>query len=337
MGLEKWGRALAGFGAGMQGQGGQFLQQLQESDARANAQKLGADLAAGNIDQAQYLKGLAATNPEIYSKLALSQMGVDQPASVKEWLFRENQIPADRKDEYTNFRRNPQWLNTGGAFVNPNNGGNIPITPSPSEMPAFKKEQARAESEGKVEGSGDITPREKKEGGQETVSTIINKMRNDYNTLNKMNSMVSTKRGALENLSIASRTSPLGQFFGAKTGTEEQTIRDNIKNSIPRLMTSIKNSTGMSAQEINSIPEMQLLKDSVTNPNQSIETVTDTLAQLEKLYAGSKVTSKTNEDLYNTDKLTGAEKAVDALEKNKPTTKIIGDKTYTFKNGKWYE
>ena len=145
------GRGLAGFGEGYQGRGTEYLQGLQQADARANLAKLGQDMAAGNIDQQQYLKGLAAYNPEIYSKLALTQMGVDAPADVKSWNYM-NQLPSDQQQAFRDFRRQQQWLNTGGAFVNPNTGGAIPVTPKPEDMPDFKAQQAEASSGGRIRG-----------------------------------------------------------------------------------------------------------------------------------------------------------------------------------------
>jgi len=80
--LEDIGNVLAGFGAGVQGTGTQFLQGLQDRNANSNLMDLGSDLANGNIDQAQYLKSIAQYSPETYNKMLTTQMQAT-PAAVK--------------------------------------------------------------------------------------------------------------------------------------------------------------------------------------------------------------------------------------------------------------
>lgn len=149
--LDKVANALLGFSAGVQGQAPQFLQQLREREKQTNLAQLGQDMAAGKIDQAQYLKNLAQYDPTTYGKLALAQIGVDQPADVRSWLYRNN-LPTEQQAQFDSFRRAPQWLNTGGAFVNPATNNAIPVTPKPEEMPTFKGAQAEATAGGKVKG-----------------------------------------------------------------------------------------------------------------------------------------------------------------------------------------
>lgn len=136
-------------------------------------------------------------------------------------------------------------------------------------------------------GSGEITDIEKRDTGQNRLSSIINDMRANYNKLDAMNAITSEKRTPEENLKISAfNTSNMAQALRGRAAAPDQVVRQTIKNQIPRLMTSIKSATGMSAQEVNSIPEMQLLKDSVTNPKQPIETVMETLNSLERDYGG---------------------------------------------------
>lgn len=170
--FQQFANALAGFGAGIQGQGPQFLQGLREQQSNEALKQLGGELASGNIDQGEYLKRLGATNPEIYSKMALSQFGIDQPADVKSWMYRNN-LPPERQAEFDQFRRAPQWLNAGGSFVNPNTGGAIPVTPKPEELPDFKKNQAAATTAGNLE-SKTIT--EAKAGLPEFLATANNQL-----------------------------------------------------------------------------------------------------------------------------------------------------------------
>lgn len=398
MDLQTIGRALAGFGAGVQGNGVQFLQGMREQDANANLMKLGQSLANGDIDQTQYLKGIAQYSPELYGKMQLTRMSNQAPAALQN--FEKVQAlkaagdsalqQGDRNvaQQFYNQANNLMSIIRGPAYgvdtfqlppatqpapVQP--GATQPINPTDTfvsasepaptgvnpiaqqlaanaaakkgaetqaqknvelnmnpqiteadkraEQNVIKETAADIEAE-KKKGAGDITPVQKKESGQENISTVIDKMLEEYGKLDKMGAIVSTKRKPLENLAISVRTSGMGQALGQKIGAEEQTIRDNVKNAIPRLMTSIKNATGMSAQEVNSIPEMQLLKESVSSPTQSIETVTDTLATLKSLY-GSKKTEKTEK----TENKTSTFKEGQIATNPKTGEKII------FKEGKW--
>lgn len=81
-GIKSIGNVLGGFGAGIQGQGTQYLQGLQERNANTDLQGLGQQLANGTIDQGQYLKSVAQYSPETYNKMITAQMQ-STPAAVK--------------------------------------------------------------------------------------------------------------------------------------------------------------------------------------------------------------------------------------------------------------
>lgn len=83
MDLQKIGLALSGFGAGVQGQGTQFLQQLQEQKKNEALSNLGNQYAQGQIDQTQYLKGLAKYDPTLYGKMALANVQQGTPAVLQ--------------------------------------------------------------------------------------------------------------------------------------------------------------------------------------------------------------------------------------------------------------
>ena len=136
-------------------------------------------------------------------------------------------------------------------------------------------------------GQGEIPEIDKQAKGKVQFSTIADEMRNDYQKLNDMGALISNKRPIMDNISAAARASGLGQVIGRMTGSQEQTYRDQIKNNIPRIMSSIINASGMSAKQVDSIPEMKLLKESVTDPKQSMETINSTLGRLVTLYGNS--------------------------------------------------
>jgi copper chaperone CopZ len=57
-----------------------------------------------------------------------------------------------------------------------------------------------------------------------------------------------------------------------------------VQSNARFLLTAIKNATGMSAQEMNSIPELQALQEAVTKPTQSIQSIRNIIANVDKLY-----------------------------------------------------
>jgi hypothetical protein len=124
-------------------------------------------------------------------------------------------------------------------------------------------------------------------------------MRGEYEKLDKLQAIPSSRYGAGKNLEISTRASSAGQALGSKAATPEQVIRGNIKNSIPRLMSAISSASGMSAKQMDSIPEMQLLKESVSDPKQPIETVLKTLDDLENLYGVGGADSVTKIEVPN--------------------------------------
>lgn len=68
---------LSKIGLGLQGN--QAVQNYQQG---YNLQKLGSDLASGNIDQSQYLKNIAQYSPDTYNKIVTAQIQ-GTPAAVK--------------------------------------------------------------------------------------------------------------------------------------------------------------------------------------------------------------------------------------------------------------
>lgn len=74
--LNSIGDALRAFGAGTEGKGDEFL-------ANANLAKLVQDMPGDNLDQAQYLKGLAQYNPEMYGKMQLAQISNGRPSVLQ--------------------------------------------------------------------------------------------------------------------------------------------------------------------------------------------------------------------------------------------------------------
>lgn len=120
--------------------------------------------------------------------------------------------------------------------------------------------------------------------GKSDVTQILGTLLKDYNSLEEMKAIPSENRSVAENIPAYLGATALGQEAGKAVGTKAQTLRTNVQSNARFLLTAIKNATGMSAQEMNSIPELQALQEAVTKPTQSIESVRDIIANVDKLY-----------------------------------------------------
>ena len=97
--------------------------------------------------------------------------------------------------------------------------------------------------------------------------------------------MPSSENAGSENVLASTRSTELGQEVERFVGTKAQTQRDNISNSKFRLVRHIASITGASSKTMDSNKELQNWLDALTNPRQSIETVRETLGQLDAVIA----------------------------------------------------
>jgi len=116
----------------------------------------------------------------------------------------------------------------------------------------------------------------------EGLRSTLESLRGYYSALNESGGIVSTERGGGENLIASAGASLPGRVLGRTFGSRDQTQRDNIQTAIPMIVASLKDLTGMSAQQMNSNVELQLFLNTVSAPDQSIETVTEALARFER-------------------------------------------------------
>lgn len=122
-----------------------------------------------------------------------------------------------------------------------------------------------------------------KEGVDGTLSRILAQ----YDILAKEKGIVSAKNTAAQNIG-ARLSTQFGPTVGRSVGTKSQTARDTIANLRQALLADIKAATGMSSKAIDSNVELKSFLDSLGDPDQSIETIKNTLAELSIKYgAGS--------------------------------------------------
>jgi hypothetical protein len=160
------------------------------------------------------------------------------------------------------------------------------VAPAPAQAPVgtpAQQAKAQAQSEAKT-----------------MLSQELGTVLGYYENLTNMGAMPSPSRTAPENILASVRSSEMGQGFERTVATKAQTLRDNIANSRQRLLSHIKNATGASAQQMNSNVELQTWLNALTNPRQSIETVRETLGQLDSVIAG--VERQVEKDQQKTDR-----------------------------------
>jgi hypothetical protein len=124
----------------------------------------------------------------------------------------------------------------------------------------------------------------KKLPAKRQVSTLLQKIRSAYETLNKAESIPSAERGAFANVFDYISTTSLGREAQRALGTSANKSLNEITGARKLLATAIKTAAGMSAQEMNSNVELQLTLDALTDPTQGYESAISQLDTLEQLY-----------------------------------------------------
>lgn len=113
----------------------------------------------------------------------------------------------------------------------------------------------------------------------EGLRSTMESMLGYYENLEAAKAIVSTERGAGENILSSLGASLPGRVLGRTIGSPEQTERDNIQAAVPVIVASLKDLTGMSAQQMNSNVELQLFLRTLSAPDQSIQTVREAFAR----------------------------------------------------------
>jgi hypothetical protein len=130
----------------------------------------------------------------------------------------------------------------------------------------------------------DLVTEAKKIEGQKTVQTLVTSLADQYKGLLQEGGITSTAKGSLSNIGARSGSSAVGQFAAGFIGTKAQELRDSIAQTRPLIINAIKDSTGMSAQQLNSNVELQNFLKAATDPTLSIEANLKALNNLSKLY-----------------------------------------------------
>jgi len=136
----------------------------------------------------------------------------------------------------------------------------------------------------------------KTEAGKTQLADDLDNLRQSFKTLDEMRAIPSTQRNFVSNILSSTAATGAGQMLGRATGTEAQIEREVINSARTRLVNSIKNATGMSAQQLNSNVELQTMLRSISDPGQPIEAALRIIDDIEKAYVKgpSQTTPTTN-------------------------------------------
>jgi len=136
----------------------------------------------------------------------------------------------------------------------------------------------------------------KAEQGKSQLADDLDNLRAAFQTLDEMRAIPSTERNVVSNLMSATAASGVGQMLGRAGGSPEQVERDVINSARMRLVNSIKNATGMSAQQLNSNVELQTMLRSISDPGQSVEAALRIIDDIDNAYVkGSGALPKRNQ------------------------------------------
>ncbi len=123
-----------------------------------------------------------------------------------------------------------------------------------------------------------------KEGAQDRVTGNLEILKGLYDQLSTKGGIVDTKKGFLSNLSARTRASGVGQMAGEFAGTEEQSIRNQIKQLQPLLIQDIRQASKMGAKGLDSEKELQFYLQAATDPKRDIQANLNAIQVLDKAY-----------------------------------------------------
>jgi len=120
--------------------------------------------------------------------------------------------------------------------------------------------------------------------GQAALSDTLSTAETLVKDLAKMGGMTSTSKTPLANLVTSLQTGTAGQMAGRAFGTAEQAKRDELKSIRLQLLNSVKEATGMSAQQLNSNVELKTYLDSLGSEGMTKEANLAILDNLSRRY-----------------------------------------------------
>lgn len=139
---------------------------------------------------------------------------------------------------------------------------------------------AKQIEEAKRSGRGEVTEVEQMNKSADKAQSTLDSIKQNFQKLGDMGGIVDDRLGWQQNIARSARASDLGQYFGKKTGSQIQTIRNEINMAKPSLMLDLMQSSGASARALDSDNELRLWLTSVGDTQVSLQT---NMAMLERI------------------------------------------------------
>lgn len=259
-------------------------QPIDKNNASSMVMKHAAALGINPLSVQSDKAKIAKLNAEAAKDLK----GGDEPSLVKTMKAYQSASPEERAimDRFGKVYEKNTMMDANGNIV--------PISGAPAAVTTLANAKESGKQQAQVASAYDKTQQEvlgkeapKMEIGRKQVSDVVNAMKDSYNTLDSMKSIVNTNNTAGQNLSAAARQSGVGQALGSAVGTKEQSIRNEIKTQLPSLINSIRSATGMSAKAMDSNAELQFYLAMATNPKKDIQSNMRALENIEKMFGSS--------------------------------------------------
>jgi hypothetical protein len=155
-----------------------------------------------------------------------------------------------------------------------------------TNLPSYRWADPSKTTQEIIPGSAADQKAQQKNVGQETVSTVAATLRDAYRQLDESGAITNPDNSTVKNLKASLSSSALGQFAGRATGSDAQSIRNQILQSRPILLQAIMKATGMSAKQMDSNVELKLYLQTATDPTLDVRANLRALDTIEKLYGG---------------------------------------------------
>jgi hypothetical protein len=137
-------------------------------------------------------------------------------------------------------------------------------------------------------GPADIK-RQQQVSATEDFDVQISDLRDKYKQLDQMGGIINPDKGLVNNIMAGAGSSGIGQIVSGKIGTQAQSLRNEIIQKRPLLLQSIKQSTGMSAKQMDSNKEMEMYLKAATDPNIDIKANLAALDNMSTLFGSGKL------------------------------------------------
>lgn len=142
----------------------------------------------------------------------------------------------------------------------------------------------------KLQGQGKISPIDQKLTAQKQFDVTLSGIVQHYLDLDTMGAIVNTKKGSVDNLMAAFSSSTAGQSVGRMTGSQAQSIRNQIDQLKPLLIQDIRKASEMGVRGMDSEKELAFYLQAVTDTKKDIQANLAAVLVLDSVYGTGEIT-----------------------------------------------